>query len=323
MKRKALVIGINKYPAAPLRACVNDATAFATVIGTNGDGSPNFEVRLQTDVKTNNELMGLVRQLFSGDADMALFYFSGHGYDDEIGTYLVTPDAKENAVGVSMNDLLIIANNSAVRNKIIILDCCHAGGMGASKITGGSVSTLNKGITILAASKSDESALEIGGHGVFTNLLLAALQGGAADIRGIITPGSIYAYIDQALGTWDQRPVFKTNVTEFVPLRSISPLVPLEKIRRLPEYFPTAEQEYALDPSHEYTNSPDFQHQVLKPYAIVEHGAIFKDLQKFQSVGLVVPVDAPFMYFAAMEGKSCRLTALGYHYWRLASLGRI
>ena len=63
--------------------------------------------------------------------------------------------------------------------------------------------------------------MEQGGGGVFTRLVVAALQGGAADLRGHITPGSIYAYVDQALGAWDQRPIFKTNVTRFTSLRKV------------------------------------------------------------------------------------------------------
>jgi hypothetical protein len=43
-----------------------------------------------------------------------------------------------------------------------------------------------------------------------------------------------------------------------------------------------------------------------------------KDLQKFEGVGLVIPVGEEHMYFAAMNSKSCRLTALGFQYWRLA-----
>ncbi|MGF1573365.1 MAG: caspase family protein, partial [Sumerlaeia bacterium] len=39
--------------------------------------------------------------------------------------------------------------------------------------------------------------------------------------------------------------------------------------------------------------------------------AIFKDLQKMEGVGLVVPVSEEHMYYAAMNSKSCRLTALG------------
>ncbi len=53
--RKALVIGINNYPTAPLRGCINDASAFGGIIETNGNGSPNFDVRLITDVPTKAE----------------------------------------------------------------------------------------------------------------------------------------------------------------------------------------------------------------------------------------------------------------------------
>jgi len=39
-----------------------------------------------------------------------------------------------------------------------------------------------------------------------------ALGGAAANLVGDVTPGSVYAHIDQSLGPWAQRPVFKTNV---------------------------------------------------------------------------------------------------------------
>ena len=57
---------------------------------------------------------------------------------------------------------------------------------------------------------------------------------------------------------------------------------------------------------------------MIEPFANEEHVETFKDLQLFESVGLVEPVDADHMYFAAMENKSCKLTALGLHYWRLS-----
>jgi len=152
-----------------------------------------------------------------------------------------------------------------------------------------------------------ESALEVNGKGVFTSLVIDALHGGAADLRGHITPGSIYAYVDQALGAWDQRPIFKTNVTRFTSLRSISPPIPLDTLRKLCIYFPAPQDEHPLDPSYEFTES------TADPVKV----AILKDLQKFVAVGLVVPVDEEHMYFAAINSKSCRLTALGFQYWRL------
>ncbi|MEK4528367.1 peptidase C14 [Paenibacillus sp. BGI2013] len=320
--RKALIVGINNYPSSPLHGCINDASAFKSVIEVNGDGSPNFDTRLVTDVQTKSELKGLIIELFKGESDTALLYFSGHGHIDEVGGYLVTPDYSKYDVGVSMDEILNIANESKAKNRIIILDCCHSGAFGSPKIAG-SATQIVEGVSILTASKDNEPSLEINGHGVFTNLLLNAMQGGASDLRGHITPGSIYAYIDQALGPWDQRPVFKTNITRFTSLRTVVPQVPIEILRSLVTYFPSAQQEFKLDPSFEVTNTTEIEHEVIEPFAKAENVLKFKDLQKLQSVGLVVPNGEDHMYFAAMNSKSCKLTALGYHYWRLVKDKRI
>ncbi len=312
--RKALVIGINNYPTAPLKGCVNDATAFATTIEKNGDGAPNFAVKLETDVTTKSQLKTMVRELFEGDSDIALFYFSGHGFFNDLGGYIVTPDYQQNDEGVSMDEILTLANKSKAKDKVIILDCCHSGAFGSPAIIGNGSAQIIEGVVILTASRSAESAIEVNGHGIFTNLLIDALQGGAADLRGHITPGSVYAYIDQALGPWDQRPVFKTNVTRFTSLRTISPQVPVEVLRKMTEYFSVPEQEYQLDPTYEFDN---------KDIAVPEKVAILKNLQKLVSIGLVMPVGEEHMYYVAQNSKTCKLTALGYHYWRLVKEGKI
>jgi len=313
--KKALVVGIDYYPNAPLRGCVNDATAFAHMMEAHGDGSLNFDVRLEKNVASRPSLKQMITELFEGENETALFYFSGHGFLNELGGYIVTPDHQKYDEGVSMEDILKLASNSKTKNKIIILDCCHSGAFGTASIPGGTQSAyLKDGMVILTASQASESAIEVNGHGVFTNLLLDALDGGAADLRGHITPGSVYAYIDQALGTWDQRPVFKTNVTRFTSLRNVPPAVPLTVLKKIKDYFPTPQHEFALDPTYEYTN---------ESVAIPEHVVIFKNLQKFEGVGLVVPTGEEHMYWAAQNSKSCRLTALGAHYWRLIKDKRI
>jgi hypothetical protein len=321
--KKALVIGIDKYPNSALSGCVNDANAFADIIAKNGDGTPNFDVKIRTDVPTKAKLRSLIVDLFNGDSDTALFYFSGHGFINEFGGYIVTPDYERNDEGVSMDEILIAANRSDAKNRVIILDCCYSGAFGSPKITGGQAAHIAKGVSILTASKDDEYSMEVNGHGVFTNLLLDALHGGAADLKGHITPGSVYAYIDQALGAWDQRPVFKTNISKFISLRTIVPQVSMDILHKLTEYFPTPTVPYPLNPSYEDTNSLHTEHNVIEPYADQENVGKFKELQKLQSVGLVVPVDAPFMYFAAMNSKACKLTSLGCHYWRLVKDKRI
>jgi hypothetical protein len=313
--KKALIIGIDDYPSSPLNGCVNDANAIANTLETNGDGSPNFSVKLitspNTDV-TRSLLKESIESLFSGEPDMSLLYFSGHGFIKSTGGYLVTKDAKKYDEGVSMDEILNLANQSKA-NKIIILDCCHSGALGSPSITGNNLAQLSEGLSVLTASRDNESALEINGSGVFTSLIVDALKGGAADLRGNITPGSLYAYVDEALGAWDQRPIFKTNVSSFTSLRNVPPKVAFETMRKITTYFQTPESEHSLDPSYEYTEA----------VAIDENVKIFKDLQKFQGVGLVVPVDEEFMYFAAMNSKSCKLTALGYQYWRLVDENKL
>lgn len=310
--KKALVVGIDAYPGAPLNGCVNDANEMASILQTHSDGGPNFDVRKEVDIRTKGELKSKIRQLFEGDNDISLLYFSGHGFVNELGGYLVTPDYSKDDTGLSMSDIISLANESKVKEKVIILDCCHAGAMGQSNLSK-KVSEIGQGLTVLSASRDTESAMEVMGHGVFTNLLIGALQGGAADLRGHVTPGSVYAYVDQALNAWDQRPVFKSNVHQFISLRKVTPPIALGDLRQMADIFIAPQETIDLDPSYEETSDE----------AVNAHVAVFKVLQRYESVGLVVPVDEEHMYWAAMNRRSCRLTALGAHYWNLVKNRRI
>lgn len=325
MNRKALIVGIDKYKRSPLNGCVNDAEAMHKLLEYNEGGTRNFFSRIERNVPTRSSLTKQIRELFSGDAETVLFYFAGHGYINELGGYIVTPDHDSYDEGVSTEDILKFANNSKARDKIVILDCCHSGIMGSPELHGGA-SHLKDGVTILTASRSTEKSVEKGGHGIFTSLLLQALNGGAADLAGRISPGSIYAFVDKALGPWDQRPVFKTNVSRFVSVRSIVPRLDIKIVRALSNLFPTPDTEKPLNPSFEDTNSPDYKREIMdltKPFAIPENVSDFKRLQELVKVGLVEPHGADHMYFAAMKSKHCRLTALGKHYWKLANEGKL
>lgn len=321
--RKALVVGIDQYLRCPLHGCCNDADSVSELLSRNGNDTLNFSVKLKKNVATKANLRQLVEECFSGDADVALFYYSGHGHVDSVGGYLVTPDFTEYDYGVSLQEILTIANKSRCKDKIIILDSCYSGFMGSISTTGQNTAVINEGVTILTASRSSETSLEVNGHGLFTSLLLEALSGGAADVTGHITLGGIYAYIDKALGPWEQRPVFKTNVTRFTSLRDVVPQVDLSIIRKLCRYFSDENSELQLDPSFESTNSPEDNHELIEPYANSINTEIFTDLQKLEGIGLVVPVGEEHMYFAAMKSKSCTLTSLGKQYWRLVHNGSI
>lgn len=323
MQNKALVVGINAYPGAPLNGCLNDANSVSSLLERNEDGSPNFAVRKELDVPTLKVLRRMLRDLFAGTPDVALFYFSGHGYLSEEGGCLVLPDFDDGEEGLRTKELLEMANASSAGNRIIILDCCHAGDIANGKQEQSGPPPIKSGTTILAACSEKEVSLECDGHGVFTSLLLEGLKGGAAGITGAVTPGSIYAYIDRSLDAWEQRPIFATNVRNFIPVRTCRPPVSHDVLRKIPQYFISPDYEFSLDPSYEDTNSPTVKHDIIRPYALAGNVAIFKELQELQKVGIVAPVGEQYMYFAAMHSKSCKLTPLGRHFWEVAKKGLI
>lgn len=329
--KKALVIGIDDYPTNPLAGCVNDAKAIGSVLAYNGDGSPNFSVLTLTSDKVTVSsalLESSISELFKGDADTALLFFAGHGIINPVTNagYLVSQNGVKGAWGLSLVDVLAMANAASprIKSSVIILDSCHSGYAGEiSGLGNQTIAAIGNGVTILTACHREQTAAENNGHGLFTGILLDGLNGSSADICGRITPASVYSHVDQTLGPWEQRPIYKANVHTFVTLREVSPRVPKEILRRLPRYFPDAAYTFPLDPSYEPDRSNMSVEMKEKYPADENHQRIFTELQQCNRHGLVTPVDTPHMYFAALESKACKLSALGAHYRKLAELNRI
>jgi len=314
--RRAFCVGIDDYVGAPLSGCVKDATEIARLLTTHYDNAPNFDVKLLTappESVTKSVLRESIISLFREPAEIALLYVSGHGTENNLGGYYVTQDAQNYDEGVSLVEVLTIANNSPATEVIILIDCCHSGALGQLPAIDNDKAVLRQGISILTASRSSEVAIERGGMGLFTSLLAGALEGGAADTIGNVTVAAAYSYIDESLGAWDQRPLFKAHVISMVALRRTKPAIDVLILRRLPEWFTAPDAELPLDPSYEPDAEPQNE----------ENQGTFSSLQKCRAAKLVEPVDEEHMYYAAMRSKACRLTPLGAHYWRLANEGRI
>ncbi|MCL6592226.1 MAG: caspase family protein [Firmicutes bacterium] len=315
--RRALVIGLQKYSNSPLKGCINDAKKIAQLLKYNEDNSPNFGCKLLTDENETvnwQKLKTAIMDLFVADGfEAVLLYFSGHGdIDITGGGSIIASDPREGNIGVSMDDILLWANLSNALNKIIILDCCYSGAFGNPSLNNGHLTHIGNGVTIITSSMKNQTSLQEGSQGVFTGLLIEALEGGAADLFGNITSGNIYGFIDKALGPWGQRPVFKTNINFSMPIRKVQPPISLEILKKIPIYFKTIDQYYSLDPSYE-DNLPETD---------PEHVKILRDLQKMVSVGLVKPVGEEHMYYAVKNSKSCKLTSLGQCYWRFINEGQ-
>ena len=322
--KKALCVGIDCYEYVDdLHGCVNDANSIKAALERNGDNTLNFQVKIMCATSdaayiTRSELKDAIEDLFESESEIAVFYYSGHGSFDSAGGYLCTSDIKRPDDGVSLNEIMSFVSKSKARNKVIILDSCFSGAI-ANPIDMPNFSILHQGTTILAACGASEYATEENGHGIFTSLLIEALYGGAMNLLGEVSPGSIYSYIDRSLGAWDdQRPLFKANISSFVSLRKNAPPIPISELRRITEFFITPYDEYQLDPTYE----PD-KHEADIKEVNKEHQAIFEILQRFVKLNLVVPVGEEHMYYAAIHHKACKLTAQGQHYWKLVNKNTI
>ena len=316
--KRALLIGIDDYDSlSPLAGCVNDVDAVEPLLSRNEDGTPNFDCQRRTSATervTRDALLASVQTLLSPGADIALMYFAGHGASHTDDVSLCCADGTEQTPGVALSQILGIVQNSQIGEVIVVIDCCFSGAAGGVPQLGSASAVLRNGVSILAASRGDQSAAETPqGRGAFSTYLCGALDGGAADVLGKVTLAGVYAYLSESFGPWDQRPTFKSNVDRLHELRLCRPAVPLPELRRLTEFFPHADHGFPLDPSYEDTEEPN------NP----ANEAIFKILQRCRAAKLVEPVGTEHMYYAALESKSCRLTPLGKHYWRMSQQGRL
>ncbi len=212
-----------------------------------------------------------------------------------------------------MTDVLSLANAAKVKEVIVILDCCHSGAFGAIPALRNDEAVLREGMSVLAGSRASQPSVEEDGGGLFTSLVYDALDGGASDVLGNVTVAAVYAHVDQVLGAWDQRPLFKAHVSRFTPLRKNGPEIDPNVLRMLPGYFPSADDEFKLDPSYEFTAEPKHE----------KNEKVFTHLQKLRAARLVAPVGEDHMYYAAMNSRACKLTPLGRFYWRLANESRL
>lgn len=305
--KRALVVGIDDYPDNPLSACGSDARSVHERLCCHADGSPNFESLLVCNPEWRVEqaiLRQLLEHTLSRVADQALFYFAGHGGIDASGGYLLAQDSHDGSTGIRMADVLRLANDSPVEDVTILLDCCAAGELGHLDHEEDRA-LIDEGLSIIAAARSTEKAVEREGGGLFTSLLCEVLDGAGANVRGVVTTLDVYAHLDESLGSWDQRPQLKAYVSRLVPLRQCEPAVSDAVLRKLSTWFPTASAHH----------SPAANGPVVVTNELVE-------LQSCRAANLLEPV-VPDHAVQATGSSAYRLTPLGRHYHRLALRRRL
>lgn len=81
ISKKALLVGINKYPGAPLSGCINDINDMAAVLKTKyGFADKEINIMTDGDATTKNILDNLQWLLANTNkGDIRFFHYSGHG----------------------------------------------------------------------------------------------------------------------------------------------------------------------------------------------------------------------------------------------------
>jgi len=269
-KKIAIVVGIDKYndvQIPQLAGAENDANELFELLTSEAGGFVNEEKNLLINKQARQrDILDRISEVFRQDEefDIALFYFSGHGFvDKKEDLYLSTCDVKKRdpyVGGIKVNDLRNqIYSSENKRNAIMVLDCCYSGvategtrGDGSETIKDlipvldrniGNIKDKNYGTGkfTISSSANDQVSYEKKEcthpgdnkephtHGEFTYYLLEGIRGGAEDkTTGEITLLSLQQYINQKL-VEKKRQNSYINISEGSNLNAITIALSLEK----------------------------------------------------------------------------------------------
>ena len=312
--KKALIIGIDQYePRFPNRQNgVASAHEITQLLATNegysdSQGEPNFDCKLITGSQQGSSKVtrAVIKQhckalLEDEEADVALLYFSGYGLSDESGEFLVTQDAEEYDEGFALNDLMIYVNNSSIKEINIILNSQYR----ESTVykTNQNYTLLRKGVSILSVRNFNEQAKDL-----FAELMIASLNGSNADYLGNVTFLELYEQSVDILNGLGYLIDFKSNISRLTVLRKTRPKISYDLLLKIRSYFHQPNYYYKLDKEHIPSQGLGNERKQKE----------YKQLQKLLKQGLVKPVNAYHMYYAALNEKHCKLTDRGKQYWHL------
>lgn len=248
----ALVIGIANYQSLDITPLPESVTKDAQdmynlLINPNTCAYPSDNVKLlldgeATQATIRQELEKLAQQ--TNEHSIVFFYISSHGgrirSGEYAGSYLLPVDTKD-LLGASLNQTAISGEEFTealskipARKAVVVFDCCHAAGIGELK--GDEAGDFKKGLpesyyqtlqsgrgrAILASSRETEYSTVMPGaeNSLFTQHLLAGLQGGALGSGGVIRILDLFNYLQPKV-TADQpgqHPILKVEIEENFPV---------------------------------------------------------------------------------------------------------
>lgn len=223
-----LAVGINQYknPKMTLNYARPDAESFSKVLDEKGDLYKNIELHTLYDVdaskanilKKLEELSAKIHQ-----EDVFIFYYAGHGSmvdnqfffipSESLRLYDLSSLQREAIEASVLQDKL---KNIKALKQLIVMDACQSGASVELLATRGAaeekaIAQLSRsaGIHVMASAGSEQFATEFAelGHGLFTYLLIKALQGDAdgAPKDGKVTIYELKSYLDDQVPEMTQK----------------------------------------------------------------------------------------------------------------------
>ncbi|WP_088891514.1 nSTAND1 domain-containing NTPase [Leptolyngbya ohadii] len=259
MSRDALVVGVNTYQNLPgLKAPARDAEAVAKMLHTYGEfrvhrlpevlqaGQPQVGQKTQVTLQMlESALIQLFKPKGRSVAQTALFYFSGHGLQREAGIRegFLAPsntDPDRGFYGLSLFWLRRLLQESPVRQRIIILDCCHSGELlNFLEADPGAVPGTDR--LFMAASREYETAYESidSPYSVFTQALLTGLDP-SRNQTGTVNHHALTDWVNHQLKGEIQQPLFESSGSEIILTRQVTRLDrPLDRMEGTTNLYPT------------------------------------------------------------------------------------
>lgn len=218
----ACIIGVG----GDLPNTVDDAIGFAKILqDPERCAYPVEQVSLLTkeEAKRDNILAALDRLAQSTTPDATVIvYFSGHGYQvsSSMGTayYLMAFGYDQNqlySTAISGTEFATKLQAIPAKKLLVLLDCCHAGGLGDTQKIGLTAEKAplppeaqallaeGKGRVFIASSKADEKSLAGKPYSAFTLALIESLAGkGASQQDGYVRVADVALYAREVVPKW-------------------------------------------------------------------------------------------------------------------------
>jgi hypothetical protein len=167
----AVVVGVDNYEdRMSLHTCANDAEAIADILK-----SFNYNVILLSDKSddkpTKSNILNIALREIRSKPNLGsvIFYFSGHGEEDDKGNYYLIPKDANGDRSSCISEYDLKQYLGTLKNLAIIIDACNSGKF---------ADLAGDGQMVIASSKQDQRSNELwfGSMSLFTSNLCKAIR---------------------------------------------------------------------------------------------------------------------------------------------------